>query len=171
MALEQQAQGVGFVTKYITVTFAGIDIRNIYDTALVLYAALLISSFGAFYFLDKVWRRTPLIIGSVLCTIWMGIVGVIAAAFETLRGDYGNTLVAPLFIRMACFSNSWSIVPWTNASEISSNPLRERLLPFFPPSAALLWVSLSGVPYIQNPQYSKLGGKVAFIWMGFFIIS
>lgn len=54
MALEQQAQGVGFVTKYITVTFAGIDIRNIYDTALVLYAALLISSFGTFYFLDKV---------------------------------------------------------------------------------------------------------------------
>ncbi|KAJ4204166.1 hypothetical protein NW759_015003 [Fusarium solani] len=73
---------------------------------------------------------------------------------------------------MATFSNSWSIIPGTNASEISSNPLRENTLALsaFCAFAVGLIVSFT-IPYIQNAEYGNLGGKIAFVWMGFSIVS
>ena len=54
----QQAQGVSFVSNYILVTLVSLGINNPYTIVLVLYVVLFVSSLGAFYFPDRVGRRT-----------------------------------------------------------------------------------------------------------------
>jgi hypothetical protein len=58
----------------------------------------------------------------------MTIFGAISAAFEQPTGHYANLLVVTLFIWISVFSNTWSVIPWTVAAEISSAPLREKTL-------------------------------------------
>ncbi|KAK1925233.1 general substrate transporter [Papiliotrema laurentii] len=168
----QQAQGVSFVSNYILVTLVSLGINNPYTIVLVLYVVLFVSSLGAFYFPDRVGRRTLLLIGSTSGACWMAVLGAITTKFAAPTGSYANFLVASLFLWVAFFANTWSIIPWTVAAEIASSPLREKTL------AAASWsgfgVGLAVgfiVPYIQNAEYGNLGGKIAFIWMGFSIIS
>ncbi len=54
----QQAQGVSFVSNYTVTTLISLGIQNVYTIVLVLYVVLLVTSFGAFYFPDKIGRRT-----------------------------------------------------------------------------------------------------------------
>lgn len=54
----QQAQGVSFVSNYTVTTFLSLGIDNVYTIVLILYVVLLVSSLGAFYFPDRVGRRT-----------------------------------------------------------------------------------------------------------------
>ena len=54
----QQGQGVSFVANYTVITLLSIGISNVYTVVLLLYVILLISSLGAFYFPDKLGRRT-----------------------------------------------------------------------------------------------------------------
>ncbi|KAJ4204165.1 hypothetical protein NW759_015002 [Fusarium solani] len=81
----QQAQGVAFVANYTTVTFISLGIKNVYDMVLVLYAVLLVSSFGAYYFPDKFGRRTLLLVGSASCATWMGIIGLLQRLSRALK--------------------------------------------------------------------------------------
>lgn len=54
----QQAQGVSFVSNYTVTTLISLGIQNVYTIVLVLYVVLLVTSLGAFYFPDKLGRRT-----------------------------------------------------------------------------------------------------------------
>ena len=58
----------------------------------------------------------------------MAVLGGITTAFVSPTGNYANFLIAALFLWVAIFANTWSIIPWTVAAEISSNPLREKTL-------------------------------------------
>jgi SP family sugar:H+ symporter-like MFS transporter len=126
-----------------------------------------------------------LLIGSTSGACWMAVLGAITTKFAAPTGSYANFLVASLFLWVAFFANTWSIIPWTVAAEIASSPLREKTLAaaswsgfgvglavgFIVPYSeyqAALWASLMAV---QNAEYGNLGGKIAFIWMGFSIIS
>lgn len=53
-----------------------------------------------------------LLIGSVSGALWMAILGAISTAFTTPTGSYANFLVASLFLWVAVFANTWSIIPW-----------------------------------------------------------
>jgi hypothetical protein len=60
----------------------------------------------------------------------------------------------------------------TVAAEVSSNPLREKTLAVGSWSGFGVGLAVGFVsPYIQNPEYAGLGGKIGFIWMAFSIIS
>lgn len=62
----------------------------------------------------------------------------------------------------------WSAIPWTISSEIASPVQRENTL------AASVWSSFAvGLlisyvsPYLQNPGYGNLGGRIGWIWTAF----
>jgi SP family sugar:H+ symporter-like MFS transporter len=60
----------------------------------------------------------------------------------------------------------------TVAAEISSNPLREKTLAVGSWSGFGVGLAVGFVsPYIQNPEYAGLGGKIGFLWMAFSIVS
>jgi SP family sugar:H+ symporter-like MFS transporter len=58
----------------------------------------------------------------------MAIIGGITTAYPQPTGGLATFLVVALFVWVAIFSNTWSIIPWTVGAEISSNPLREKTL-------------------------------------------
>lgn len=168
----QQAQGVGFVSTYVVILFISMGMSNVYTIVLILYVVLLVSSLGAFYFPDKLGRRTLLLIGSTTGAICMAIMGAVATVSATPTGSLANLMVAALFIWVAFFANTWSPIPWTVAAEVSSGPLREMTLALASWSGFGVGLIVTFiVPYIQNAEYANLGGKIAFIWMGFSIIS
>lgn len=166
----QQGQGVSFVANYTLTTLIGLGIANPYTIVLVLYVVLLVSSLGAFYFPDKLGRRFLLLFGATALAICMAIIGAITTKYAQPTGSMANLLVAALFIWVAIFSNTWSIIPWTVAAEIPSNPLREKTLALASWSGFGVGLAVGFVtPYIQNAAYGNLGGKIGFIWMGFSI--
>lgn len=168
----QQAQGVSFVANYTLVTLIGLGISNPYTVVMILYVVLLGSSLGAFYFPDKLGRRTLLLIGSTSGAVWMAIIGAITTVFAAPKGAYANLLVASLFLWVAIFANTWSIIPWTVAAEIPSNPLREKTLALASWSGFGVGLAVGFiVPYIQDAQYGDLGGKIGFLWMAWSIIA
>ena len=54
----QQAQGVSFAANYVVVLLQSLGINNVYTVALCLNVVMLVSSLGAFYFPDRIGRRT-----------------------------------------------------------------------------------------------------------------
>lgn len=170
----QQAQGVSFVANYTLITLIGLGISNPYTVVLILYVVLLGSSLGAFYFPDKAGRRVLLLVGSFSGAVWMAIIGAITTVFpsQVPSGTYANLLVAALFLWVAIFANTWSIIPWTVAAEIPSNPLREKTLALASWSGFGVGLAVGFiVPYIQDPGYGDLGGKIGFLWMAWSIVS
>lgn len=168
----QQAQGVSFVANYTVITLLELGITNVYTIVLVLYVILLVSSLGAFYFPDKAGRRTMLLIGSASGAVWMAIIGAITTAFSAPTGNYANLLIAALFLWVAIFANTWSIMPWTVAAEIPSNPLREKTLALASWSGFGVGLAVGFIsPYIQDAGYGNLGGKIGFLWMAWSIVS
>ncbi|ORY27083.1 general substrate transporter [Naematelia encephala] len=168
----QQAQGVSFVSNYALITLIGLGISNVYTIVMVLYVVLFVSSLGAFYFPDKIGRRALLLIGSASCATWMAVIGAITTKYAAPTGGMAHFLVVSLFLWVAIFANTWSIIPWTVAAEIPSNPLREKTLALASWSGFGVGLAVGFiVPYIQNAEYGDLGGKIAFLWMGFSIIS
>ncbi|BEI83415.1 hypothetical protein CcaverHIS002_0400190 [Cutaneotrichosporon cavernicola] len=166
----QQAQGVGFVANYTTVLLLSLGISNVYVIVLVLYVVLLVTSLGAFYLPDKLGRRTLLLVGSASGAVWMGIIGAVSTVYKTPTGGAANLLVASLFLWISFFSNTWSPMPWTVAAEISSGPLREMTLALASFSGFGVGLIVTFVsPFIQ--ETAGLGGKIAFIWMGFSVVS
>ncbi|KAK8843942.1 hypothetical protein IAR55_006734 [Kwoniella newhampshirensis] len=168
----QQAQGVSFVSNYILITMIGLGIHNPYAIIVAIYSVLLVTSLGAFYLPDRIGRRPLLLVGSASGAIWMAVFGTISAVATVPTGNLANFLVASLFLYIAFFSNTWSVMPWTVSAEISAAPLREMTLAIgawsgFGVGLIVVFVS----PYLQHAEYAGLGGKIAFVWMGFSIIS
>lgn len=48
----------------------------------------------------------------------MAVLGAITTAFATPTGSYANFLVASLFLWVAIFANTWSIIPWYVVSKL-----------------------------------------------------
>lgn len=83
----------------------------------------------------------------------MTIFGAISAKFEQPTGSYANLLVATLFIWVAIFSNTWSVIPWTVAAEIPSAPLREKTLALASWSGFGVGLAVGFiVPYSESPH-------------------
>ncbi len=102
----------------------------------------------------------------------MAIFGAITTVYAQPTGAMANFLVAALFLWVVFFSNTWSIMPWTVSAEISSAPLREKTLAIGAWSGFGVGLAIGFVvPYMQNAEYGNLGGKIAFVWMGFSIVS
>ncbi|KAM0753518.1 general substrate transporter [Meredithblackwellia eburnea MCA 4105] len=162
----QQGQGISFMNNYLNVTLLALGFANTYKILVILYSCKVIISVLGFYLPDRVGRR-PLVLGGSTCMLFaMMTTGAVAAKTHNHpTGSLGQLTLACVFIWILVYSFTWSPMPWTIASEVSTNSLREKSL------ALSAWsgfgvglISNLVVPYIQNAGYGNLGGRIAFLW-------
>ncbi|KAF9017776.1 general substrate transporter [Hymenopellis radicata] len=162
----QQAQGISFM-------LLNLGFENTYELLVVLYACKLIISFVGFYLPDRVGRRPLVLLGSSVMLFSMLTVGGVASVTNSKpSGPRGRLTLGAVFMWILIYSFTWSPMPWTIASEVSSNRLREKTL------ASAAWsgfgvglISNLVVPYIQDTGYGNLQGQIAYLWGGFSVVA
>ncbi|KAF8915518.1 general substrate transporter [Mucidula mucida] len=165
----QQAQGISFMNNYLNTTLLNLGFENTYELLVVLYACKLIISFVGFYLPDRIGRRPIVFIGSsVFLFSMLTVAGVATVTNSKPTGALGRLTLGAVFMWILIDSFTWSPMPWTIASEVSSNRLRGKTL------AAAAWsgfgvglISNLVVPYIQDEGYGNLQGQIAYLWAGF----
>lgn len=168
----QQSMGIAFVSNYMILTLLGLGITDVYALFAGVIGCSTVASMIAIPFPDKFGRRPILIIGAFGMGTSMFILALISTITDAPTGHLGRLVVFSAFLYCTVLAAFWSAIPWTISSEIASPVQRENTL------AASVWSSFAvGLlisyvsPYLQNPGYGNLGGRIGWIWMAFAILA
>ncbi|KAF9017785.1 putative high-affinity glucose transporter RGT2 [Hymenopellis radicata] len=166
----QQAQGISFMVRVSFISLLlNLGFENTYELLVILYACKLFISLVGFYLPDRIGRRPIVFIGSsVFLFSMLTVAGVATVTNSKPTGALGRLTLGAVFMWILIDSFTWSPMPWTIASEVSSNRLRGKTL------ASAAWsgfgvglISNLVVPYIQDEGYGNLQGQIAYLWAGF----
>ncbi|WVQ75206.1 hypothetical protein IAR50_004818 [Cryptococcus sp. DSM 104548] len=127
----QQFLGINALIYYSPTLFEelGLDYQMQLDMSGVLNILQMLATFVAFLILDRVGRRAPLLVGSVVITACHVIVAAIMAVYSK---DWAGHMtqawvaVAFIFLFMFAFGLGWSPVPWAMPAEINPSSRRAK---------------------------------------------
>ncbi|OXG14265.1 monosaccharide transporter [Cryptococcus neoformans Ze90-1] len=180
LMLFQQFQGVNALIYYSPTLFEqlGLDYEMQLDMSGVLNISQMVATIVAFFVLDRVGRKPPLIFGSVCNTICHVIVAVIMAKFSHDWVKYHNeawVAVAFILIFMFTFGVGWSPVPWAMPAEVHSSSRRAKGVAI---TTCACWlcnfiIGLITPPMLQNIKYGTflffgVFSLLSGIWVWFF---
>ncbi|KIR43498.1 monosaccharide transporter [Cryptococcus deuterogattii 99/473] len=180
LMLFQQFQGVNALIYYSPTLFEqlGLDYEMQLDMSGVLNISQMVATIVAFFLLDRVGRKPPLIFGSICNTICHVIVAAIMAKYSHDWVKYHNeawVAVAFILIFMFTFGVGWSPVPWAMPAEVHSSSRRAKGVAI---TTCACWlcnfiIGLITPPMLQNIKYGTFlfFGAFAFlsgIWVWFF---
>ncbi|WWC87437.1 uncharacterized protein L201_002326 [Kwoniella dendrophila CBS 6074] len=180
LMLFQQFQGINALIYYSPTLFEQLGLG--YEMQLTMSGVLnvcqMVATSAAFFFLDRVGRKPPLLLGSVVNTISHVIVAVMIAKFSGNWADHQGpawTGVAFILIFMFSFGLGWSPVPWAMPAEVHSSSRRAKGVAI---TTCCNWlfnfiIGLITPPMIQNIKYGTFLFFAAFsllssIWTWFF---
>ncbi|OWT41149.1 monosaccharide transporter [Cryptococcus neoformans] len=180
LMLFQQFQGINALIYYSPTLFEqlGLDYEMQLDMSGVLNISQMVATIVAFFVLDRVGRKPPLIFGSVCNTICHVIVAVIMAKFSHDWVKYHNeawVAVAFILIFMFTFGVGWSPVPWAMPAEVHSSSRRAKGVAI---TTCACWlcnfiIGLITPPMLQNIKYGTflffgVFSLLSGIWVWFF---
>ncbi|WVW85908.1 hypothetical protein I302_107946 [Kwoniella bestiolae CBS 10118] len=176
----QQFQGINALIYYSPTLFEqlGLDYEMQITMSGVLNVCQMVATSAAFFFLDRVGRKPPLLLGSIVNTISHIIVGVMIAKFSgNWEAHQGPAWVGVAFILVFMFSFGlgWSPVPWAMPAEVHSSSRRAKGVAI---TTCCNWLFnfIIGVitpPMIQNIKFGTFFFFAAFsflsaLWTWFF---
>ncbi|KAF5971695.1 general substrate transporter [Fusarium coicis] len=160
-----QAQGVTYILNYISFFLGYAGITNIFPYVISAFCLNYAGVLTGHYLPDRFGRRVLVIWTSAIC----GVSLIIMSALMISKGNdaSGIVMVVLLFIWMASLGAQSPLV-WIITAESAPTRNREKVIAtsiFFGFGTALLTSSVS--PFIQDPEYGNLGGKIGFLWASF----
>jgi sugar porter (SP) family MFS transporter len=168
----QQFQGINALIYYSPTLFEqlGLDYSMQITMSGVLNVVQMVATCSAFFTLDRLGRRPPLLFGSIGNTISHVIVAIMIARFS---GDWANhqgpawTGVTFILIFMFCFGVGWSPVPWAMPAEVHSSARRAKGVAI---TTCCNWlfnfiIGLITPPMIQNIRWGTFVFFAAFSFM------
>mmetsp|Transcript_15451 Transcript_15451/g.39954 ORF Transcript_15451/g.39954 Transcript_15451/m.39954 type:complete len:499 (+) Transcript_15451:73-1569(+) len=121
----QQLTGINVVMFYAPKIFTAIGIHNSELLATAGFGIInFLSTFIAFFFLDRVGRKTLLVVGGVIMALSMGTIGALGTAFyndetEELKSTTaGWACIVAVYTFVAAFAFSWGPVVWLIPTEL-----------------------------------------------------
>ncbi|KAF8515073.1 MFS monosaccharide transporter [Gautieria morchelliformis] len=163
----QQLTGINFIFYYGTTFFKNSHVGNPFMQSVITNVVNVGMSIPGIYFVDKVGRRSLLLIGAsgmMMCEYIVAIAGVTIPA-DNIAGQ--KVLVAFVCIYIAFFAATWGPIPWVVTGEIFPRKVRAKAMSFSTASN-WFWNLVLGfvTPYLVNPGKgnANLGAKVFFIW-------
>jgi MFS family permease len=128
-----QMTGINVIGYYSTILYENLGItgdRNVLVIGIYNVVGPLFNLVFIYFVLDRVGRRKPLLIGTVLITIALICEGAIGSQVMQATGSRKDSLsiagVFFLFCVTAIFSCSFGPISWVYASEIMPMPIRGR---------------------------------------------
>ncbi|KIW12740.1 hypothetical protein PV08_07926 [Exophiala spinifera] len=165
----QQAQGVTYILNYITFYLGYAGITNVFPYIISAFCTNYLGVLTGYYLPDRFGRRVLVICTSLVCAVALVIMSGIMAG--TSGGASGTVIVVLLFIWMLSLGAQSPLI-WIITAESAPTRNREKVIAtavFFGFGTALLTASVS--PFIADPGYGNLGGKIGFLWAGFSFLS
>jgi SP family arabinose:H+ symporter-like MFS transporter len=158
LAVFQQFSGINAIMYYAPEIFkaAGSSTDSAFRQTVTVGAINLVFTFVAIGFVDKMGRRPLLIIGTLLQTLALGLVGY---AFAT--GHKGDLLQIGILMFVAAFAMAMGPVAWIVNSEIFPNKLRGRAMSV---AVFTLWLACYAVSQ-TFPMLLERFGPAATFWI------
>jgi len=163
----QQLTGINFIFYYGTTFFQRSGISDPFLISVATNVVNVGMTIPGIYLVDKVGRRSLLLIGAagmLVCEYLVAIVGVAVSA-DNLAAQ--KVLIAFVCIYIAFFAATWGPIAWIVTGEIFPLNVRAKAMSM---STASNWLWNFGIgyatPYLVNPGKGNadLGVKVFFIW-------
>jgi SP family sugar:H+ symporter-like MFS transporter len=129
-----------------------------FEILLIIQAVLLTLSCTNFVIQDYFGRRPLLLIGGAVQSVTMLAVGIITTVYPQPVGSYGKLCLFFVFMWNVAFASTWG------SAELPSDEVRDKTLALSAFSAYATGLVVAEVsPYLQNPGYANLGGKIASV--------
>ena len=140
LAVFQQITGINAILYYGPTIFAktGLDISSSLLQTLALGAVNLIATFGAIAWVDRLGRRSLLLLGSAV----MGVTLVALALCFYFRYFQGYMVLALMLLYVAAFACTLGPVTWVYLSEVFPNRIRAMAMSV---ATLALWLADFGV--------------------------
>lgn len=160
----QQLLGAAFVLGYVTYFLSLIGVTKYFTVSVVLYVVMLLSNLSAFFFVEVAGRRTLLIPGVIILTMFLLLMGIMGCIHTD--GAMWFSVVC-IFIWAIVYQLTIGAVGFAFGSEISHLPLRPTVQSIIGiTQGGVGWVIGFVTPYMINPDAGNLGAKVGFVFFG-----
>jgi sugar porter (SP) family MFS transporter len=161
----QQLSGINFYFSYGSVfaRYAGID--DVFIFIIILSAVNVAMSFPGILAVDKMGRRSVLLIGCLVMGVSQVIVGAVSTALPG-QAQAGKSLIAFSAIFVAGFASTIGPVAWVVAAEVFPQRLAAKCVTL---ATATNWGVNTVITFVAPIIQQKIGTKITFIWAGFLI--
>ncbi|KAM0331477.1 hypothetical protein ACHAQA_003153 [Verticillium albo-atrum] len=161
----QQITGQAFLSQYNIIFYQRFGFAKQAFTFGVISSVLgLVAIVMTWALVDGLGRRPILLTGGSLMAVFLYCVGIIATIPSPSQGAQ-NFMVASLMLYGVMYSLSWAPISYIVVGECSSSRVKEKTT-LLAGSASVLttFVTSYTLPYLLNPPYAALGGKVGYIY-------
>ncbi|OQE14752.1 hypothetical protein PENSTE_c033G09459 [Penicillium steckii] len=164
----QQAQGSSFMGTYSVLFMKSIGVKDVYKISILNSVVMAVASGCAFYLPDRLGRRWILICAALVLGVSMFTMSAVKDQGLAGNSTAANTALAFIFIWQFAMSIGWSSCVWIVTAEVPTLQLREKTITIatflgFCVSILVTFVS----PYIQDPGFGNLGGRIGFLYGSF----
>ncbi|KAL4944639.1 hypothetical protein BDV06DRAFT_220043 [Aspergillus oleicola] len=168
----QQAQGNSFIQSYGVVFLQQIGIQDTYKTQILLTLSQALACGFGFYLPDRFGRRPVMICTAIVMAACMYTVGGITGYDLADNQNAMKGALAALFIWQVLLSVGWSSCVWIVTAETATLLLREKtiMIGTFVGFCVSILVSFVN-PYMQNPGYGGLEGRIGFVYGSFSVVT
>ncbi|RFU27459.1 hypothetical protein B7463_g8878, partial [Scytalidium lignicola] len=166
-----QASGQIFTTVYGTVYIKSLGTVNPFNITLAISLINFTVGILAMILMEKLGRRPLLLIGGVIQTISLLVMGGLGTTKPTTYAtDWG--VVGMMMFFSVGFSLGWAPIVHSLSAEIPSTPLRDMTYRTGGiVNIVTQFVVSFSLPYMVYAPYANLGSKVGFIYGAFAILS
>ncbi|PTB66849.1 general substrate transporter [Trichoderma citrinoviride] len=115
----QQWTGINYFFYYGATVFASAKIKDPLMTQLILGAINVATSFSGVYFVDRLGRRWPLILGALWQSVWLLIFASIGAVSRRDESSpaFGIAMIVAACMFIASFAATWGPIAWVVMGE------------------------------------------------------
>lgn len=115
----QQWTGINYFFYYGATIFSSANIKDPLMTQLILGAVNVGTTFLAVYFVDKLGRRWPLILGALWQAVWLLIFASIGTASHDHASSttFGVVMILSACMFIASFAATWGPIAWVVMGE------------------------------------------------------
>jgi sugar porter (SP) family MFS transporter len=165
----QQLTGINFIFYYGTTFFMRSGITNSFIITIATNVVNVGMTVPGIWAVDKVGRRSLLIIGAVVMCVCEFIVAIVGVTVSVTNQSGQKVLIAFVCIYIGAFAATWGPIAWVVVGEIFPLAIRAKSMSMATASN-WLWNFAIGysTPYLVDEGAGKagLGAKVFFIWGG-----
>ncbi|KXH69572.1 monosaccharide transporter [Colletotrichum salicis] len=163
--------GITFWFGYGTTFSVAAGVENSYLISLVLAITNCIFTAPSMYLIERLGRRTSLIIGGVLMGLAQLLTGVIHSAAPDSKADKMMLIVGAVFF-IASYAPTWGIGGWLLMAEpLSGRASNYQSSIVLTAYWIITWLVGFVTPYMIDETAGNLGVKVSYIWFGMTVLA
>ncbi|OQU93778.1 hypothetical protein CLAIMM_00250 [Cladophialophora immunda] len=173
IGLINPAMGGMFVMAFATYFFTVVGVESPFRWIIMCQFLGVLGQCTSYFFIDRVGRRTMLLIGTTICAISMLLLGIVSTPSSVRYSKaYGKVVIFLFSFYLWGFNFGVTSMTYLVAGEIPAQNLRAYTSGISTGSGFVFaWLTAFTAPYFINPSELNWGGKYGYIWFGSCVVA